>query len=302
VTNQRTVSARRAVLLTIASSFMFGTSGTAQALGPNSSPIATSAARLGLGSLLLVVMLPLMGRSPRHLARYFGNRMIWLGAGCVCVFQFGYFYSAERAGVALGALVTMGSIPVITGAVGVLLGHRITVAWVLSTAVCASGLVLLGYQGVSGGNAAGVVAALVAAAGGAGFTLAVKRVIDAGAQSDLAQTALFLLAGLVMVVVALATQPVAMLATPRGLALTLWLGLMTMALPNYLWVRGLGALAPGVTATLLLGEPLTATVLGVVVLGETLSAADLGGIALVAAGLAALGLVTATDSSRTMQD
>jgi DME family drug/metabolite transporter len=247
-------------------------------------------------------MLPLLGRSPRQLLGYLGNPTIWLGAGCVCVFQFGYFYSAQRAGVALGALVTMGSIPVLTGAAGAFLGHRITMAWVLSTAVCAAGLVLLGYQGINGGDALGVLAALIAAVGGAGFTLAVKQVIDAGAQSDLAQTVLFLIAGAVMALVAVTTQPVAQLLTPSGLALVAWLGLMTMALPNYLWVRGLGVLSPGVTATLLLGEPLTATVLGVLLLGETLSAAAWGGVALVAAGLAALGLTTTSNANRTKHD
>ena len=81
----------------------------------------------------------------------------------------------------------------------------------------------------------------------------------------------------------------AWVTTPRGAALALWLGVVTMALPNALWVRGLGVLSPGVTATLLIGEPLTATVLGVVLLDEHLTTVSWFGLTIVAAGLIALG-------------
>lgn len=293
---------RHAVFLTLGSSVLFGTSGTAQALGPHFTPILTSAARLGVGALLLVVMLPLFGQHPKDLPRHFTNPLTWLGAGCICVFQFGYFYSAQRAGVALGALVTMGTIPLLTGLAGSVLGHRMTAMWGVATVICALGLTLLGYQGVHGGDSYGVAAAVVAATAGAGFNLSVKQMIDLGAQPDLAQTALFLLAGLVMTGVAVATQPVHVLVTVPGAALAAWLGLVTMALPNFLWVRGLGVLSPGVTATLLVGEPLTATLLGVGILQERLSPAGMAGIALVAAGLIALGFSAASSQTLAMHD
>jgi DME family drug/metabolite transporter len=183
----------------------------------------------------------------------------------------------------------MGSIPLLTGIAGTLLGHRITAAWLISTVACAAGLVLLGYQGVSGGESLGVLAAIVAATAGAAFTLTVKRVIERGGQPDLAQAALYIVAGGVMLGSALSTAQFAWVTTPRGAALALWLGVVTMALPNALWVRGLGVLSPGVTATLLIGEPLTATVLGVVLLDEHLTTVSWFGLTIVAAGLIALG-------------
>jgi DME family drug/metabolite transporter len=147
---------------------------------------------------------------------------------------------------------------------------------------------LLGYQGVSGGDSLGVIAAVIAAIAGAAFTLTVKRLIDSGAQSDLVQAALFSIAGVAMLSAALFTQPMRWVTSSAGIALAAWLGLVTMAAPNYLWVRGLGALSPGVTATLLLGEPLMATVLGVVVLGESLTFAGSVGLVLVLIGLVTL--------------
>ena len=125
---ERTVSMRSAVGVTLLSSLMFGTSGTAQALGPHPSPVGTSAARLTVGTLLMLASLPTLGHRPREVVHYLRQSGIWLAGACVCVFQFGYFYAAQHAGVALGALVTMGSIPLLTGIAGTLLGHRITAA------------------------------------------------------------------------------------------------------------------------------------------------------------------------------
>ena len=50
-------------------------------------------------------------------------------------------------------------------------------------------------------------------------------------------------------------------------------------------VRGMRGMGPGPAATLLLADPLTATVLGVVVLGETLAPLAVVGLVLVLLGL-----------------
>ena len=294
---------RQAVALTLASAVLFGTSGTAQALGPDGlTPIATSGARLLSGALVLVAMLPALGFRIADVLPMLRSRGAWLAAGCVCLFQAGYFTAAQRSGVALGALVTMGTIPLITGFAGTLLGHRITGTWLVSTLVCASGLVLLGYQGVSAGQATGVIAAVVAAAAGAGFTLSVKHLLDAGAPSMPAQAAVFMLAGVSMAVAAVVTGPVTWVGTPRGFALVAWLGLFTMALPNILWLKGLGVLSPGITATLLIGEPMTATLLGIAVLHETLTFSGVVGLIAVATGLAALGVAESRSKSMVHSD
>ena len=75
------------------------------------------------------------------------------------------------------------------------------------------------------------------------------------------------------------------LGEPRGPALALWLGVVTVALAYPLLARGLARSASGPTATLTLAEPATAAVLGLVVLDEQLDAAGWVGLVLVAAGV-----------------
>ena len=73
----------------------------------------------------------------------------------------------------------------------------------------------------------------------------------------------------------------------------MYLGVATMAVANVLLTRGIHGLTPGPAATLMLTDPLVATVLGVVVLGEALAAVAAVGVVLVLAGLLLQGVVLA---------
>jgi DME family drug/metabolite transporter len=87
----------------------------------------------------------------------------------------------------------------------------------------------------------------------------------------------------------LVTEPLGWLATPRGLAMALHLGVLTIGLAYWLYGRGLRGLAVPTVVTLTLAEPLTAAVLGVAVLGERLGPPGWTGAAVIAAGLVVAG-------------
>ena len=78
------------------------------------------------------------------------------------------------------------------------------------------------------------------------------------------------------------------LVTTEGAALILFLGIIPTALAYLLFARGLKRLSAAETATLTLAEPLTATLLGVIVLSEHLRAPAAVGGALILAGLLVL--------------
>jgi drug/metabolite transporter, DME family len=101
--------------------------------------------------------------------------------------------------------------------------------------------------------------------------------------------AAFGLGGLLLVPVLL-LQPLAWLATPSGLGLALYLGLVTTTLAYVLFGRGLAVLPAGPVTTLVLAEPLVATALGTTVLGERLAVAGAVGAGLVLTGLVVQGL------------
>jgi DME family drug/metabolite transporter len=109
-----------------------------------------------------------------------------------------------------------------------------------------------------------------------------------GRRSDEVMAAAFGLGGLVLLPVLL-TQPIAWMATPSGVVMALWLGLGTTTVAYVLFGRGLRHLPAGPVTTLVLAEPVVATLLGVLVLGERIPVLGWVGVSLVLVGLALQG-------------
>jgi drug/metabolite transporter, DME family len=282
-------SAVGAVLLAAA---LFGTTGTAQALGPDgTTPLGVGAARLLVGGLALLAVLPLLGSRPAEAVALWRRPTTLAAAACTALYQVTFFAGVQRAGVALGTLVTIGSGPVLAGLLArVLLGERPGRAWFGATALCVAGLALLILEGgTSDADLLGVALALAAGLGYAAYTVLAKGLIAQGAGSAPVMAAAFGLGGLLLAPVLL-TQPTAWLAAPGGLALALYLGLGTTTLAYVLFGRGLAVLAAGPVTTLVLAEPLVATVLGTTVLGERLALAGAAGAGLVLLGLVVQGI------------
>jgi len=286
----------RAVLSVLAAATLFGTTGTAQALGPSgTTPLGVGAARIVIGGAGLLALLPLVGGRRADAVALWRTRWGILAGLTTALYQVCFFGGVSRAGVALGTLVTIGSGPVFTGLLSwVLLRDRPRSSWVLATAVCVVGLALLVGSGASAPDVdpVGLVLALASGFGYAVYTVAAKRLMNGGHRSDEVMAGAFGLGGLVLVPVLL-TQPLAWLASPGGLAMALWLGLATTTLAYILFGRGLRHLPAGPVTTLVLAEPVVATVLGVVVLGESLEPLGWLGAAFVLAGLALQGVVSA---------
>lgn len=272
----------------LSAAVLFGTTGTAQALGPATDPLAVGSARIVTGALLLVLVALLMRRT-----RLAGPPVLVLGAGaCVAVYQASFFVAVADTGVALGTVVALGSAPAFTGIVArVFTGERLTRRWSAATGLACAGVCLLVLGGGSAGqvSATGVGLALLSGAGYAGYAVAGKRMLDAGAAPEGVMAAAFGTGALLLLPVLLLT-PGGELTSPGGIALILYLGAIPTALAYVLFARGLQRTAAGETATLTLAEPLTASALGVVVLAERPGAAAAAGAALVLAGLALLAL------------
>jgi drug/metabolite transporter, DME family len=278
--NNCTMPARLQVLL---AAVCFGTTGTAQALGPAASPVAVGAARIVLGGALLVAIARGMGvRIPRV------DRTVLVIAVGVCVYQLSFFAAVRLTGVAVGTVVAIGSGPAAAGVLGRLVnGERLTGRWALATLCAAAGVALLAGEGGGTVDPAGVGLAIAAGVGYATCTVLSRRLIVAGAAPEGVMAAGFGGAAVLLVPVLAIAGP-GFLATPGGLGLALYLGAIPTALAYVLFARGLRSLTSGETATIVLVEPVTAAALGVVALGEQASVAAGIGAALVLAGLAVL--------------
>ena len=284
-----------AVAAVLAAAVLFGTTGTAQALGPDgTSPLGVGAARLAVGGLALLLVLPLVDGSVRAAAGLWRTPVGLLAGTCTALYQVCFFAAVERAGVALGTLVTIGSGPVFAGLLGaVLLRERVEASWLLATGTCVGGLALLSLAGGGDGAAdpVGLALALSSGAAYAAYTVAAKRCMRAGRRPADVMASAFALGGLLLLPL-LVTQPTAWLATPGGWLLAAYLGLVTTTAAYLLFGRGLAVLAAGPVTTLVLAEPLVATALGVGVLGERLPLPGVVGAGLVLLGLALQGVAS----------
>jgi drug/metabolite transporter, DME family len=272
---------------------LFGTTGTAQAVGPKIDPLAVGASRIVIGGALLgLVALAAAAAGRLRLHTGGGPRAVLLAGACVAVYQASFFAAVADAGVAVGTVVAIGSGPAFAGLFSsTFAGERLTLRWAAATGLACAGVVLLVLGGGAGGSvsAPGVGLALVSGAGYAGYAVASKRMLDAGGVPEAVMAAVFG-AGALLMLPLLAIVPAGGLTTPGGIALGIYLGAVPTALAYVLFARGLERIGASETATLTLAEPLTAAALGVAALGERPGLAAAAGAALVLSGLAVLAL------------
>ncbi|RFA10550.1 hypothetical protein B7R54_16055 [Subtercola boreus] len=312
---------RAATLLVVAAAVCFGTTGTAQALGAaDASALSLGAARIVFGgALLALIALAIAARtrrggvtgtelcapsddSPSAPPRAPGRRrspaaalaLVIVGAIGVAAYQPTFFTGTHENGVAVGTLVALGSAPVLTGLLEWGVRRKAPgLRWALATAVAAAGVAVLSgilSPAQSGSGASGTVTvvgllgSLGAGASYAVYALSSKLLLDRGWPPTAAMGATFGAAAVIMAPVLLTTD-LGWLARPGGLASTAWLAIVTVALAYTLFARGLRRLPASRAATLTLVEPLTATVLGVLLLHEQFTASIVVGLLLLVAGI-----------------
>ena len=287
------------VFAVLAAALLFGTTGTSMALGPDdTTPLSVGAVRLVIGGTGLAVIAFVLAR--RHArqaavgpAPRLGIRplaLMVLTGFCLALYQPLFFLGTERNGVAVGTVVALGSAPILAGLLEWVLTRRVpTTTWMLATALATVGVVLLGFGGEAptAGGGGGTDPIGLLASVGAGATFAViantqRRLLDEGWDPFTVVGAMGASSAVISAFV-LPFVDLSWLATTAGLVMALWLGLATISIAYVLFTWGLGGLTAATAATLTLGEPLTASILGIVVLGERLSVLAIVGLVVLAA-------------------
>ncbi len=281
------MSRRAAALAVVAGAATWGTTGTAQALAAvSASPVAVGAARTVAGALVLAATAAATGTLRGD--RTVGSAPALLVAGAsIAAYQVLFFAGVAATGVAVGTVVGIGSVPVLTGLVAWLAdGTRPSTRWWGATALAVVGAVMVlgSADGTSEVDAVGVALALGAGLSYAVLTVASRRLLDAG-QHPTGTMARVFAVGAVPSAVLLVVGDGAALATPRGAALVVWLAVVTVGIGYVLYARGLREVPPATVGTLTLTEPLVAAVLGVALLGERPTAGAVAGMVLLALGL-----------------
>jgi DME family drug/metabolite transporter len=265
----------------VVSGLLWGTGGlTGSLLGREAGlpPLSVAAYRLTAGGALIVVFLTVTGRRrPAGLAAWTRIAVVGLLAAC---FQSCYFTAVSLTSVSLATLVTIGSAPVLVQAVGWARGSGLGAASLGTTGLALTGLGLL--VGLPSGRFAetAVLAssgmAVLAASGFAAMTLI--GTIPVPGLDDLAVTGFgFTLGGGLLMAVTAATGGLGFSPRPDTIGLLTALGTGPTAVAYTCYFRGLRNSAAGTAALLSLLEPLTSTILAVLLLGNRLSPAGIAG-------------------------
>lgn len=279
-----TGNSTKALLFLAGACLCFGTSGTAQALGPdNSSPLVVGAARLLLGAIGLFALIKF--QEPKNLPR----KLLWLGAFAVASFQVCFFSGVRLTGVAMGTVIALGSAPAFTAVLNWLIYKKIpTVRWIFATCVTATGITLLFMsKGEVKIHLGGVLLSLGAGASYASYALVSKELLNRGVTPNVVMSTLFVRG-------AVLTAPLLLLLINDSswffkldsFAMILWLSFISLTLAYFLYIRGLAQTSTSNAATITLIEPVTATFLSAVILREAITPGQWIGILLVIAGLA----------------
>jgi drug/metabolite transporter, DME family len=273
----------------LAAAVLWGTTGTAQALAPDTAvPLTVGAVRLVLGGLALLLVGGASGSLQTVAARAWLTWPTLLAAGSMAAYQLFFFTAVSRTGVAVGTVVAIGSAPILAGLLGLLFGERPSSRWIIATLLAIVGCILLTTAGETAVtlDMGGIFLAVGAGASYALYAAASKQLLqDKPATAVTAVT--FSLGGLFLAPLLLRAD-LGWLAQPAGLLAALHLGLLATGLAYLLFAQGLQRVRLGTAVSLSLAEPLTATLLGLLLLREQLPPPALVGLVLLLGGLVVL--------------
>ncbi|MER7862305.1 EamA family transporter [Amycolatopsis japonica] len=267
---------------------LWGTGGLAGSLLASRAglhPLSVAAYRLLIGGVIATGYLWLTGglrglpRTPQ--AR---RRLLAVG-GLFALFQTSYFASVSLSSVSVATMTTIGSAPVLLAVATVVKTRRLPGAWTaVSLAGSLAGLALLQWTPGQEADIAGVLFALLAAAGFAALTLVTATRVEG--LDPLPTTAFGCLIGGAALTPAALWFGMAVPFQADVLALVVYFGVVPTALAYAAYFRGLESAHPVLAALSALLEPLTAALLSMAVLGERLGAVGWCGAVVLIAALA----------------
>ncbi|MCB1295299.1 MAG: EamA family transporter [Gordonia sp.] len=282
-----------ATLSVFAAAVLWGSTGLAAAYAPTVSPLVIGAVAMGGGGLLQAIVNARVLLWHRDtLTRSVG--VIAFGAVCVAIYPLAFYTSMRVGGVALGTVVSLASAPMASAIIERVLDERaLTVRWMIACAVGVVGSAALCMTDGDGAAAssvpAGVALGLVAGATYAGYSWALRRIINRRIPRGAAAGAVLGAGGVLLTPIATAGLIVTDSIPADAWLVLAYLALVPMFVGYVLFSRGLAGIDATTATTVTLVEPAVATVLAVLILDEHLGLIGWSGMALL--GLALLILV-----------
>lgn len=273
-------------LLVLLAAILWGTTGTTQALAPDSAhPIAIGAARLAVGGLFLLLLVLVKGEFN---LKGWPIKTTLMASLCMALYQPLFFSAVSITGVAVGTVVAIGSAPIFSGLTEwIYLKNRPSKVWWFSTFLAILGCLMLFVNKESVlADPVGIVMALGAGLSFASYTLVSRTLVEK--HSSLSIVAVVFTLSAIYLSPFLFVFDMSWIMSFRGAGVSLQLGIMATGLAYFLFAKGLVHVSSSTAVTLSLAEPLTAALLGVFLLGEYLTITSWLGIVLLLLGIGIL--------------
>ncbi len=275
-----------APFLILFAAILWGTTGTTQALAPDTAhSIAIGATRLAVGGLFLLLLVLITGNVN---FRNWPIKTTIVASLCMALYQPLFFSAVTITGVAIGTVVAIGSAPILSGLIEWMYGKkRPTMIWWISTFLSIVGCVMLFMNKTSlYVDPLGIIMALGAGLAFASYTIVSRELVEK--YSSLSVVAVVFTISAIMLSPFLFVYDMSWIVSLQGVGVSLHLGIMTTGIAYFLFAKGLVQVSSSTAVTLSLAEPLTAALLGVFLLGEYLNVTSWIGIALLLLGIGIL--------------
>lgn len=274
----------KGIFYILGAAMLWGTTGTSQAFAPvGASPLTVGTLRILIGGIGLLAV-AVAGRS--FTGSRFNPMHVVGGAVLVAIYQIAFFSAVKLTGVAVGTIVAIGSGPAFAGILSrLILKEHLHLKWYIATLLAVAGCTLLVLSGGSevSVNPLGILYALISGCGYAAYTLVVKVMLERARGN--AVVALLFFGGALVMLPALFIYDISWLFTVKGAVSMAHLGFLATTLSYILFAKGLKTVTVAKTTTLSLAEPLTASLLGIMVLGESLNLMVASGIVCIFCGI-----------------
>lgn len=282
------------IVMVLAAAVLWGTTGTAQSLGPAGlSAYWVGALRLLMASVFFLAFSFWQHRRHGEAGTLAADlrRMPWrwvlLAGAAIAAYNLSFFAGVKATGVAVGTAIAIGSGPIWAGLLQIVVSRKPPrLDWWLGTLLAVAGGCLMVTSG--GGQLrftlSGVALCLAAGLSYASYALVNKRLVT-GMSAATVTLCTFGTAALIALPLAAAIAgPFATVAA--GWAMVAYLGVVTTGVAYLLFSSALQRISGATGVALALAEPVTAFALAVLVVGEQPALGAFAGLGLVLAGLA----------------
>jgi DME family drug/metabolite transporter len=282
----RTIGASQVLLAGV----FWGTFGTFASFLPSGIPaLFVGAAKLAFGALGVAIILALKRHGSiisRGLHLPMGT--LALAAMALAITQTSIYLGIRTAGVTVATMIFIGTPPLFSGIFAQFIKReRQSLSWLISSLVIASGCTFMALSGdaeVDGNRL--LWGSLMAAVAGASWTFVGTLLRNLQRHAGPLESSFIVMGSAALILLPIAaTQGLSWVVEPRVFIISVALGLISTAIPYWLFTTGARKIPVSHAFLYGLTEPITASFLGLVVLGERLSTSGTIGYVQVAVGL-----------------